>query len=144
VRLANVDHGHASLSQPGQAGSPTAWAYAWELLQTTPGMDQLGLQPVGSYPAGASFYGVMDLAGNASEWVFDWYNWGDYSRMSTQNPINLEPPWNHVVRGSAWHDPAGDLDQVYTWSLCSTRSSAHSISDPRTGFRCAQSVSVNQ
>jgi formylglycine-generating enzyme required for sulfatase activity len=82
----------------------------------------------------------MDLVGNASEWVFDWYNWGDYSQMPTWNPVNLEPPWNHCVRGSAWHDPAGDIDQVSVWSLCSTRSSAHSIADPRTGFRCARSV----
>jgi formylglycine-generating enzyme required for sulfatase activity len=28
--------------------------------------------PVGSYPAGASPYGVLDLAGNVEEWTGDW------------------------------------------------------------------------
>jgi iron(II)-dependent oxidoreductase len=141
LQRANVDSVMASLSLVKQDGSPTAWAYAWQLLQTTPGTGQLGLQPVGSYPTGVSFYGVMDLVGNASEWVFDWYNWSDYSNLPLRNPINLEPRWNHGVRGSAWHDPAGTVDQVRIWSRCSTRSSAHSIADPRTGFRCARSVS---
>ena len=32
---------------------------------------------VGSYPDGASPYGVMDMAGNVQEWVNDWFR-GDY------------------------------------------------------------------
>lgn len=144
LQRANVDFTTGSLFESGQAGSPTAWAYTWQLLRATPGIGQLGLRPVGSYLDGPSFYGIMDLAGNASEWVLDWYNWGDYSRMPVQNPVNLEPPWNHCVRGSAWHDPAGDIYQVQGSSRCSTRNSAHSIADPRTGFRCAQSVPENE
>ena len=31
------------------------------------------MRPVGSYPAGASPYGCLDMAGNAYEWVADWY-----------------------------------------------------------------------
>jgi formylglycine-generating enzyme required for sulfatase activity len=141
AQRANVDSGKNPRLLYSHAGSPAAWAFAWQLLQVTPDVGKMGLRPVGSYPDGVSPYGVMDLVGNASEWVFDWYNWGDYSQMPARNPVNLEPPWNHCVRGSAWHDPAGNIDQVSVWSLCSTRSSAHSIADPRTGFRCARSVS---
>ncbi|HSN95446.1 MAG TPA: SUMF1/EgtB/PvdO family nonheme iron enzyme, partial [Anaerolineaceae bacterium] len=34
-----------------------------------------GASKVGSYPEGASPYGVMDLAGNVWEWTNDWYDW---------------------------------------------------------------------
>ncbi len=139
-RRGNVDHVPASPPQPTRDGSTAAWSLAWDLLQSTPAAGQLGLQPVGSHPEGASIYGVMDLVGNASEWVFDWYNWSDYSRLPTQNPVSLGPPWNHCVRGSAWYDPSGTVERVPAWSRCSARSSAHSIADPRTGFRCARSV----
>ncbi|MFQ5717205.1 MAG: formylglycine-generating enzyme family protein, partial [Nitrospinales bacterium] len=30
--------------------------------------------PVGSYEAGKSDYGVYDLSGNVSEWIFDWHD----------------------------------------------------------------------
>jgi formylglycine-generating enzyme required for sulfatase activity len=33
----------------------------------------VGLHSVGSYPAGASPYGVLDMAGNAWEWIEDYY-----------------------------------------------------------------------
>jgi formylglycine-generating enzyme required for sulfatase activity len=29
--------------------------------------------PVGSFPGDASVYGLLDVAGNAAEWVADWY-----------------------------------------------------------------------
>jgi formylglycine-generating enzyme required for sulfatase activity len=55
--------------------------------------------PVGSFPNGASPYGVLDMAGNASEWVQDWYDPFSYSRTSS---TNLEGPAGKllkVVRG---------------------------------------------
>src|SRR5438094_800726 len=38
-----------------------------------------GLKPVGRYPHGASPYGALDMAGNAWEWVADFYN-GDHTK----------------------------------------------------------------
>jgi len=32
------------------------------------------LRPVGSYPEGASPYGLLDMGGNASEWTNDWFD----------------------------------------------------------------------
>jgi sulfatase modifying factor 1 len=63
------------------------------------------LEPVGSHPDNASPYGVLDMIGNALEWIANWYNWGDYSKLPTRNPPVPSPPWDHVVRGSPWFDP---------------------------------------
>ena len=41
---------------------------------------------VGSYPAGASPYGVMDMSGNVLEWVNDWFQAGYYSESPYYNP----------------------------------------------------------
>jgi len=97
-------------------------------------------QPVGSYPEGASFYGVFNLAGNVSEWVEDWYNWEGYAGLLERNPVSLEPPWNHGLRGSAWFDRRGIEDLAADLSRCAKRNSSHSADDPRVGFRCARSV----
>ncbi|MBE0410154.1 MAG: SUMF1/EgtB/PvdO family nonheme iron enzyme [Anaerolineales bacterium] len=128
-----------TLLQRFPLGTEDGWQAAWQYLPVTQaGVGEPGLRPVGSYLDDASPYGVMDLAGNASEWVFDWYNWSDYSEMSTSNPIGLGPPWNHCVRGSSWYDPTGNENWVQNASRCSARNSSHSSSDPQVGFRCAR------
>ena len=57
---------------------------------------------VGSYPAGASPYGVLDMAGNVWEWVND--RWAaDYYTLSPPNnpPGPASGPFK-VLRGGAW------------------------------------------
>lgn len=58
---------------------------------------------VGSSPAGASPYGVMDMAGNVWEWVNDWYQ-SDYyaSQSSWLNPTGPASGEKRVLRGGAW------------------------------------------
>jgi formylglycine-generating enzyme len=117
------------------------WQAAWGLLRTGVASDaEPRLRPVGSYPNGASPYGMLDAAGNASEWVADWYNWTGYEGLPARNPLVTGPPWNHVVRGSAWYDPAGAKGWAKEMSRCAARNSSHETRDPRTGFRCARSV----
>ena len=41
---------------------------------------------VGSRPLGASPYGAMDMAGNATEWVADWYRGNFYAQMPREKP----------------------------------------------------------
>jgi formylglycine-generating enzyme required for sulfatase activity len=144
-RRGNVDVSAQALSPAARVGSEEAWSAAWQLLrETSAEAGAPGLRPVGSYPEGSSPYGVMDLVGNASEWIFDWYNWGGYSDMPAHNPLGPGPPWNHCVRGSPWHDPVGTAAWVQDMSRCSARNSSHGSLDPRAGFRCARSVAAEQ
>ncbi len=57
--------------------------------------------PVGSFPAGTSWCGADDMAGNVWEWCNDWY--GDYSQMSQLNPIGPLQGVQHIIRGGAWY-----------------------------------------
>ena len=57
---------------------------------------------VGSYPAGASPFGVLDMAGNVSEWVQDYYDADYYSSSINNNPTGPAARttyFNRVVRG---------------------------------------------
>jgi formylglycine-generating enzyme required for sulfatase activity len=57
---------------------------------------------VGSYPAGASPYGAMDMAGNVWEWVNDWYDGGYYSRSPYENPPGPASGTHRGLRGGGW------------------------------------------
>jgi iron(II)-dependent oxidoreductase len=118
---------------------PESYEDGWALLPTPATSSQmLGLRPVGSYLDGASSYGVLDLTGNVSEWIADWYNPNFYASMSVENPISVEPPWNHSVRGMGWYDRAGQESWGEHESRCSSRNASHSYDTPRIGFRCAR------
>ncbi len=140
--LANIDllAGQPQVSQSSKGAS--LWDGAWTILQSSaavaPGGQ--GLRPVGSYPEAASPYGVLDMAGNGSEWVADWYIFRDYEGLSTRNPFITGPEWNHALRGSSWYDPNGSLAWEQDQSRCSARNSSHVPVDARVGFRCARSV----
>ena len=58
--------------------------------------------PVGSYAAGASPYGVMDMAGNVWEWVNDWYDENYYSHSPASNPPGPATGDTRVLRGGSW------------------------------------------
>lgn len=113
----------------------------WQLLKAAPNNETFPQPvPVGSFTQGSSAYGVLDMAGNAAEWVLDWYNWQGYEGLPARNPVGSAPPWNHVVRGSAWIDKQGGQHLVEDLSRCSKRNSSHTSNDPRLGFRCSRSV----
>ena len=58
--------------------------------------------PVGSKPAGASPYGALDMAGNAQEWVMDWYDADYYTNSPSQNPAGPNSGNTRVQRGGSW------------------------------------------
>lgn len=59
---------------------------------------------VGSYPAGASPYGALDMAGNVWEWVNDWWQYDYYSVSPYNNPPGPATGTYKVLRGGGWND----------------------------------------
>ena len=59
---------------------------------------------VGSYPAGASPYGALDMAGNVREWVNDWYQGDYYSVSPYANPPGPTTGDSKVLRGGSYLD----------------------------------------
>jgi formylglycine-generating enzyme required for sulfatase activity len=57
--------------------------------------------PVGSFPKGASRYGVEDVDGNVWEWVSDWY--AAYTSEPAFDPTGPPEGEAHVIRGGAWN-----------------------------------------
>jgi len=91
---------------------------------------------VGSYPAGASYYGVMDLAGNVWEWVNDWYDDAYYATSPSTDPQGpVSSPYGfRVLRGGSWNY------LIYSSYLRASfrNNNFPSHSNYYIGFRCAQ------
>jgi formylglycine-generating enzyme required for sulfatase activity len=123
-----------------------------------------GPAPVGSLPAGASPFGVLDLAGNVWEWTADWYGERSYAAsdgaVDPQGPAGLpdgripvptsdiallrdpaqgrDSDTRKVLRGGGWAGPAAR-------AAFDTRTTTRLWSNPYywhddTGFRCARDV----
>jgi formylglycine-generating enzyme required for sulfatase activity len=58
---------------------------------------------VGSYPSGASPYGVLDMAGNVWEWVADWFDSSYYGDSPFSNPTGPASGSRRVMRGGLWN-----------------------------------------
>ncbi len=89
-----------------------------------------GLTEVGKYPAGASPYGVYDLAGNAAEWVADWYS-DSFAADDVRNPTGPVQGTERVVRGGGRFDPGYRISPTKRY---------YATPDQRSddiGFRCA-------
>ncbi|MBZ5708035.1 formylglycine-generating enzyme family protein [Nannocystis pusilla] len=87
---------------------------------------------VGQRPAGASPEGIHDLAGNASEWVADWYAKQTYRRAFNRNPRGPDRGEVKVVRGGSYYDGPGFLRASYRYGL------SPQWGYGTVGFRCAR------
>jgi formylglycine-generating enzyme required for sulfatase activity len=87
--------------------------------------------PVGSFPKGASRYGVQDVVGNVWEWVADWYSeYGKDEQNAPKGPANGD---EKVIRGGAWNGSfASWVRPTFRYKDAPTKRS-YGI-----GFRCAK------
>ncbi|MEW5849774.1 MAG: SUMF1/EgtB/PvdO family nonheme iron enzyme [Myxococcota bacterium] len=94
-------------------------------------------QPVGSYPTGATPEGIHDLAGNAWEWMHDWYRGSpgrDGDAVNPQGPLTGE---THVIKGSSWTFSTPGYYRAT--SRFNVADGAYSYFHDRfVGFRCAR------
>lgn len=94
----------------------------------------VGLAPVGSFVDGATPTGLLDMAGNAAEWVYDWYDVDEegfgYPRAARINPTGPVFGQGHVVRGGSFRSAA--------WALrTAARTFSPFAASRDVGFRCA-------
>lgn len=65
-----------------------------------------GTEPVSGRPEGASPFGAQDMAGNAFEWVADWYSRSYYADCSEVDPAGPETGKKRILRGGSFvHQP---------------------------------------
>jgi eukaryotic-like serine/threonine-protein kinase len=88
---------------------------------------------VGSFPGGASPYGVLDMNGNVYEWVNDWYLDNYYSASPYSNPSGPAYGSYKVQRGGFWGTGWDTLPVAYRNNA---ESDTHNFD---LGFRCGAS-----
>ncbi len=80
---------------------------------------------------GKSSYGLFHMAGNAAEWVADWYDRDYYRNSPDRDPTGAPAGTKRVIRGGSWAD-------LPTALRVTARFSAEPDFVDRTiGFRCA-------
>jgi formylglycine-generating enzyme required for sulfatase activity len=105
--------------------------YPWgNTFEDSRGRFSSGTASVGSYPSGASPFGVLDLAGNVWEWTSTLYKPYPYSLSDGREDLNANG--SRVGRGGSWY-----FSPRYLRSAVRNRVVPSSRFDS-LGFRCAQ------
>jgi formylglycine-generating enzyme required for sulfatase activity len=81
---------------------------------------------------GKSAYGLYHMAGNASEWVNDWYDRFYYDESAKKNPQGPAEGDLKVLRGGSWEDQPVNL------RVTARKAGEVDYRDLTTGFRCAK------
>ena len=117
--------------------------FPWGQKPPTPALAMFGQYHVHEIPIvaavdsgeeGRSPYGLHHMAGNAAEWVEDWFGIDYYATMPDRNPRGPANGRYKVVRGGSWKS-APALLRTATRNGTSPDQRAATI-----GFRCARSL----
>lgn len=121
----------------GTDGRQWPWGNEFDLAMANLNGDDDGYghtAPVGSFPSGASPYGLLNMAGNAAEWVADWFGEEYYAQSPAANPPGPASGEQKLVRGTLANGGGGP-------EKC--RCVARFPQDPgrwEFGFRCVSDV----
>ncbi|MCP4538028.1 MAG: formylglycine-generating enzyme family protein [Chloroflexi bacterium] len=121
------------------ARGPKGFIYPWGNDAPTCDLVQFrecpeGKMPAGSHPAGASWCGALDMAGNVWEWVDGEYT-QDYGVPSPSENTESSSRVVRVLRGGSWRQ----IPRYIRAAERTARRSLYRIHD--VGFRCAGSSS---
>jgi formylglycine-generating enzyme required for sulfatase activity len=95
---------------PGVDGFIYPWGNTWDgtrartsNVRALNSLDVSSIEVI-SFASGASPFGVLNMAGNAAEWVSDWYlaNYYSLAEASGVNPQGPAVGTDRVVRGGSW------------------------------------------
>lgn len=82
------------------------------------------------HPAGQSYYEALDMAGNAYEWVADWYDAKYYSNSPTDDPLGPDLGNKRSVRSSGFDSPAYESESARRFAFNPV------LQESNLGFRC--------
>jgi len=108
----------------GEDGRRYPWGSEWSAGRANASNNGVTILEVGSFPEGASPFGVLDLSGNVWEWID-----GDLTSYANRNQRLAE---GKVIRGGAFDVPAERATTTYRGVVPPDKYY------DKTGFRCAR------
>jgi sulfatase modifying factor 1 len=91
--------------------------------------------PVGSILDGSSPFGILDMAGNAEEWVQDWLDFGYYKHSEgAQDPRGPASGTRRVIKGGSYYA------DKYHIRIATRLYGAPHLKTQYQGFRCARDL----
>lgn len=118
----------------GRDGRQYPWGDEFDTAHATTRESAVGLQPVATYPSGASPWGLLDMAGSVWEWTLSLDLLYPYRTDDGRNDITATG--RRVIRGGCYVNPQG-----YARCACRFRM-APDMTNPFLGFRIVQSTSL--
>lgn len=118
----------------GLDGKTLPWIegiYCWQMNYGAKCFE--GITDVGIQPNDTSFYGAKDLAGNAWEWVADWYDPNYYSISPYKNPQGIPIGVVRVLRGGGAWRSIGGIARIADRDYLAPDQLGYNI-----GFRCVK------
>lgn len=87
--------------------------------------------PVGSFAPNG--FGLYDMAGNVSEWCWDWYDSNYYIGSPSMNPVGPTNGTHRVIRGGAYV-----VNVNYDTRVSARNSLLPAFEEDHIGFRCVR------